>query len=477
MVVALAVVAFVVVCSVMAVLVTLRTSQRDQLDKQLFAATRELLARSGHAAESSGTSSRLPDLSGADLAGGGTVGSGSRVLPRVEPAVVEAHATEGSAPLRPFDVAADGEHYRMTAVRVAGGRTVVTALSTERIEATFRRVAAGSAIAGLTVIAAMAAVAWWVERLGLRPIGRVAAAADAIASGDTARRVDPAPPGTEAGNLARAFNVMVDERQAFEERLRRFVADASHELRTPLTTVAGVLELVQSGSLAGPELDDAVRRARSESQRMTSLVEDLLLLTQLDHGLPLADDEVDLAVLVRDAAVDVGVVQPDRPVTVVVPEVAIVRGDEARLRQVIGNLVGNVLTHTPPSAAIHLALHGRPEAFSLEVRDTGPGLSAEQVKHVFDRFYRVAAGRSRRAGGTGLGLSIVQSVVAAHRGQVSVTAEPGEGCTFRVVLPREFQQTSRIPSEHGKAGQAPSRHGHSTHDDRNRTTHDSGLPS
>jgi two-component system OmpR family sensor kinase len=448
LVVALAVVALIVAGSIAAVLVTLRTSQRAELDKQLFAATRELLARSGQApGASSGAPGRLPDLSVGDLAASGETPAvvrpreDSDELPRLPPAVVRVNATDRAAPFKPFDVVTDGKHYRVTAVRVGEGRIVVAALPTERIDATFRRVAVGSAVAGLALVAAVALVAWWVERLGLRPIRRVAAAADAIASGETTRRVDPPPPGTEAGDLARAFNVMVDERQAIEDRLRRFVADASHELRTPLTTVAGVVELVQSGSLAGPDLDEAIRRARSEVGRMTSLVEDLLLLTQLDHGRPLADDEVDLAVLVSDAAADAGFAQPERPVTVDVAGSAIVRGDEVRLRQVVGNLVSNALTHTSPGTALHLALRTEDDACVLEVIDDGPGLTAEQAEHVFDRFYRVAPGRSRQVGGTGLGgtglgLSIVRSVVAAHHGQVSVTAAPDGGCSFRVILPR-----------------------------------------
>jgi two-component system, OmpR family, sensor kinase len=174
---------------------------------------------------------------------------------------------------------------------------------------------------------------------------------------------------------------------------------------------------------------------------MTSLVEDLLLLTQLDHGRPLADDRVDLAELVADAVVDVGLVQPSRPVTVEVDgSEAVVRGDEARLRQVIGNLVTNAVTHTSSTTALHLAIHPDESGYVLEVRDAGPGLTAEQAAHVFDRFYRVAPGRGRRQGGTGLGLSIVRSIVDAHGGQVSVSAVPGEGCVFWVRLPGNFQE-------------------------------------
>jgi two-component system OmpR family sensor kinase len=446
LVLAMSVAAVIVVGSTVVLLVILRASLRDELDGQLFAATRELVARADQGQDGSSTPTQLTDLFVGELVAGGEVSAAARPavaadeLPRFAPEVVEEHATDRSAPFEPFDASAGDHDYRVTAVRVADERIVVAALPTDRVDATFRRVALGSAAVGLSVLTAMALLAWWVERLGLRPIRSVTAAADSIASGATATRVDPIPPcRTEAGHLARAFNVMVDERQASEDRLRRFVADASHELRTPLTTVTGVCDLFRSGSLAGPELDEAMRRAGSEANRMTRLVDDLLLLTQLDHGLPLADDDVDLAVLVNDAAVDIGLVQPERPVTVEAAGAAIVRGDEARLRQVIGNLVNNALTHTPAGAALRLVVHRVGDAWVVEVRDEGPGLTADQAEHVFDRFYRVAAGRSRREG-TGLGLSIVQSIVAAHGGQVSLTAVPGRGCSFRVELP------SRLPA-------------------------------
>jgi two-component system OmpR family sensor kinase len=449
LVLAVGVVAVIVCGSIAALLVILRASLRDELDRQLLAATRDLVECSSQLPEDAapGTPTELDDqFIGDGIVSGGACGrtgppSGSEPPPRLAPEVVEAHATEQSDRMEPFDASVNDQHYRAAAVRVAGGRFLVAALPTDHIDATFRRVAVGSAVVGGALLAAMGLLAWWVERLGLRPIRRVAAAADAIASGETSRRVDPPPEGTEAGNLARAFNVMVDDRQAAEDRLRRFVTDASHELRTPLTTVAGVHELFRSGSLTGPDLDEAMRRAGSEASRMTSLVEDLLLLTQLDHGRPLADDEVDLAGLLADAVVDVGLVQPSRPVTVELDAgEAVVRGDEARLRQVIGNLVTNALTHTSPTTALHLAIRPDDRDYVLEVRDAGPGLTAEQAAQVFDRFYRVAPGRSRREGGSGLGLSIVRSIVDAHGGQVSVTAAPGEGCTFRVRLPGNFQE-------------------------------------
>jgi two-component system OmpR family sensor kinase len=290
LVVAVSVVAIIVAGSIVVLLAILRTSLDDELDRQLFAATRELVARADQGVDdvSAGAPAQLTDLFIGEVAGGELTAAARPAgaadeLPRFAPEVVERHVTEPSAPFKPFDATARGIDYRVTAVRVADGRAVVAALPTDRIDATFRRVALGSAVVGLSLLITLGLVAWWVERLGLRPIRSVAAAADAIASGYTTRRVDPTPPSrTEAAHLARAFNVMVDERQAGEDRLRRFVADGSHELRTPLTTVTGVCELFRSGSLTGSELDEAMRRADSEAKRMTRLVDDLLLLTKLD---------------------------------------------------------------------------------------------------------------------------------------------------------------------------------------------------
>jgi two-component system, OmpR family, sensor kinase len=466
LIVALTVVALIVVGSIVGDLLVLRASLRNELDEQLFAATRELVDRASQRPAgdpSHGEPGQLPDLFVSDTTGmpaSARPAVGANELPRLSPEVLEAHATDRSARFDPFDaVTSDGRHYRVTAVRGTGQRMVVTAVPTEAIDATFRRAMVASAIVCVALLTALALAAWWIERLGLRPIREVTAAAGAIASGEMTRRVDPPPAATEAGHLARAFNVMVDERQAAEDRLRRFVADASHELRTPLTTIVGVHELFQSGSLVGPELDEAMRRAGSEARRMTSLVEDLLLLTQLDHGRPLADDKVDLAALIRDAVIDIGLVDPERSVTVEIVGPAIVRGDEARLRQVVGNLVDNALTHTPRLTALHLAARPDNGGCVLEVCDEGPGLTAEQVEHVFDRFYRVDPGRSRQAGGTGLGLSIVHSIVGAHRGKVSVIAALDRGCCFRVMLPADLQQTSKIPSGHGEVGLSQSQHG------------------
>jgi two-component system OmpR family sensor kinase len=339
----------------------------------------------------------------------------------------------------PFDAtSADGSiHFRLVTVRGSTGTITVLGLPTERIESTYARVRIGVGVVAVVLFATLALAGWWVERLGLRPIKRVTDAATVIAAGDTSFRVEPQPKGTEASRLAESFNVMVDKREEAELQLRQFVADASHELRTPLATVAGVLELHQSGSLpAGPDLDEALRRASQETQRMSDLVADLLLLAHLDQGRPLDQQRVDLGEIVADAAFDASIYQRDRSIVTDLAPDAFVIGDEQRLRQVVTNLVTNALTYTPDHGSIELRVRADGDICIVEVRDDGPGMTADAAAHAFDRFYRVDTGRSRARGGAGLGLSIVASIVAAHHGDVSVETEPGHGATFRVVLPR-----------------------------------------
>jgi two-component system OmpR family sensor kinase len=225
--------------------------------------------------------------------------------------------------------------------------------------------------------------------------------------------------------------------------MRQFVADASHELRTPLTTIRGFAELYRQGAASAPEQTaDLLRRIEQEAARMGLLVEDLLLLARLDRERPLSLAPVELPVLASDAVEAARVVAPERRVELEIEPGSgplVVYGDDARLRQVIGNLMTNALTHTPPEASVTLRLRAEPGNLAVvEVADTGPGLTPDQAERVFERFYRVDAARTRRAGGntgTGLGLAIVAALVRAHHGTVEVTDTPGGGSTFRVRLP------------------------------------------
>lgn len=219
--------------------------------------------------------------------------------------------------------------------------------------------------------------------------------------------------------------------------MRRFITDASHELRTPLTTIRGFAELYRQGAARDVEL--LMNRIESESQRMGLLVEDLLLLARLDAQRPLEQRRVDLLSLASDAVHDARSIAPKRSVTMEVfdgPGTPEVLGDEARLRQVLGNLVANAVQHTPDSASIAIRVGTEKDDAILEVSDQGPGMNGEDAHRIFERFYRTDSSRARTSGGTGLGLSIVDSLVYAHGGTVSVTTAPGQGCRFTVRLPR-----------------------------------------
>ena len=234
---------------------------------------------------------------------------------------------------------------------------------------------------------------------------------------------------------------------ASEDRMRRFVADASHELRTPLTSIRGFAELYRQGAVRETaELDRMMRRVEDEASRMGLLVEDLLLLARLDQARPLRAEPVDLLDVATDAAHDARVLAPDRQVDLDVrgDEAPVVLGDDARLRQVVANLVSNALTHTPAGTPVAVTLEtatgGRPESdpgtrSGSASTTRGRASTEEERDRVFERFYRADPSRTRAAGGSGLGLSIVAALVAAHGGRVTVESEPGRGSAFFVDLP------------------------------------------
>jgi two-component system OmpR family sensor kinase len=249
--------------------------------------------------------------------------------------------------------------------------------------------------------------------------------------------------------------------------MRRFVADASHELRTPLTSIRGFAELYRQGAARDEEeLARLMQRIEDEAKRMGVLVEDLLMLARLDQERPLAQAPVDLLALATDAVHDARAVDPDRPITLAVgptdpPPVVI--GDEARLRQVLANLVMNALKHTPRGTpvAVRLATEPAPDAASravLEVVDEGPGMPAEVAEHIFERFYRADQAR-RSDGSTGLGLAIAAALVAGHGGHIAVHTTPGAGATFRIELPlADAAASGPTDSQHpGSRQRRPSR--------------------
>jgi two-component system OmpR family sensor kinase len=322
-----------------------------------------------------------------------------------------------------------------------GGEFVVAAEPLTETNAAIARLKRTLWIAGAVIAVVLGTAFVWVQRLGLTPIARVTDTAEAISAGETARRVEVANRRTEAGKLGHAFNLMLDQRDAAESRLRQFVADASHELRTPLTSVRGYLELYRQGAFREQrQLDDIVRRLSAETARMNGLVEDLFALSSLDDHRPLHRETVDLGQLLRDLAQDAQATQPERAIAVEAPEEGpAISGDAALLTQLAGNLVANALAHTPVEAPLTLSARVDDGFATLVVADGGPGLDAEAAAHVFDRFWRGDASRSRGATGghrgAGLGLSIARSIAEAHDGSIALETAPGSGCTFTVRLP------------------------------------------
>lgn len=335
---------------------------------------------------------------------------------------------------------------------------VATRMST--VDATVSEVAQIIFTVGLFSIAAASIVAYLAVTRQFRPLSRVERTAAAIAAGDLSRRVEVERPATEVGRLSRSLNAMLAHiesafasRMESERKMRRFVADASHELRTPLVTIRGFSELYRHGALQNEDdVKAAMGRIESEAKRMGQLVEDLLTLARIDEQRPLESQPLDLLILGNDAAMDARAIAPDRTIQVVGLDGGPARhaptvGDEARLRQVVANLMTNALRYTPEGTPIEIAvgvapvIHGRSDSV-IEVRDHGPGISEEDAARVFERFYRADSSRYRETGGTGLGLAIVAALVAQHDGSVRLEETPGGGATLSIRLPHDPGQAA-----------------------------------
>jgi two-component system OmpR family sensor kinase len=350
------------------------------------------------------------------------------------------------------DLGADLGDYRVVAGTNRAGDVVVTGFPLAETQSTLLRVAL---VTGGAVLLALVVAGWAgavIVRRNLAPLERVAATATRVSElrldrgeVDLAQRV-PEPDtdtGTEVGQVGAALNRLLDHvghalaaRHRSETQVRQFVADASHELRTPLAAIRGYAELSRRSRNPVPdEVAHVLRRVESEAQRMTTLVEDMLLLARLDAGRPLAHDPVDLSMLVVDAVSDAHAAGPRHDWQLALPEdPVVVQGDGARLHQVLANLLANARTHTPEGTTVTVGVRSDGGTARLTVTDTGPGIPADLQPHVFERFARGDSSRSRAAGSTGLGLSIVHAVVTAHGGTVSVTSAPGH-TEFEVRLP------------------------------------------
>jgi two-component system OmpR family sensor kinase len=331
----------------------------------------------------------------------------------------------------------------------SGGQLLIGLPVGSTISTLGRLVEVELAVTGAALLAALL-MGWWLVRVSFRPLRAVEATAEAIARGELAERVPGEEARTEVGRLARAINVMLGriekafaQRDATEQnlrasegRMRQFVADASHELRTPLTAVSAYAELFEQGAATrADDLQRVMHGIRSETTRMGSLVEDLLLLARLDEGRPLEREEVELLGVAAEAVQTASTVGPQWPVRLVAAHPVEIVGDRMRLRQVLDNLLANVRTHCPQGTRCVVTVDKDDHDAVISVEDDGPGLGPEEASRVFERFFRADPSRSRRLGGAGLGLSIVASIAQAHGGTVTAGSGSGGGTVFTVRLP------------------------------------------
>jgi len=352
--------------------------------------------------------------------------------------------------------------YRVEPVR-AGATYALVGLSRDDVAVTLTRmlITIGLLTAGGLLLLAVATA--WTIRRGLAPLRAVADTAARVSTqrldqGEVtiAERVPArqADPRTEVGRVGAALNTLLDHvdesltaRQRNEERMRAFVADASHELRTPLSSIRGYSELSLKALSRAPRLargpeaatiettEASLERIQAQSLRMTSLVEDLLLLARLDEGQELVYGTVDLTRLVIDAVGDARPTGPDHEwVLEVGDEPVLVAGDAGRLHQVAANLLANARTHTPAGTTVTVSVARDDGTAVLRVHDDGPGIDPSIRDELFERFARADRSRARQTGGTGLGLSIARAIVDAHGGSIRVDSAPGD-TTFEVRLP------------------------------------------
>ena len=369
---------------------------------------------------------------------------------KAQPALPDSDGV-GPVPVTIGSMGNSAVQWRAVSVRTTGGELITVAVDLSDIQATVRSLVLLQAGIGAAVLVVLGVAGYWAVHRSLQPLVEVEKTAAAIAAGKLESRVPQGDPRTEVGQLSMALNGMLaqiqravasshasaEKARVSEDRMRRFITDASHELRTPLTTIRGFAELYRQGAASDVEM--LMSRIESESRRMAGLVDDLLLLAQLDAQRPMERHRVDLLTLASDAVHDAQSIAPERTIAMDVfggPGIPEVLGDEARLRQVLGNLVANALQHTPGTARVTVRVGTSDNDAVLEVADEGPGMEHGDAQRVFERFYRADSSRTRASGGAGLGLSIVDSLVRAHGGRVTVTTAPGRGCSFRVALPR-----------------------------------------
>jgi two-component system OmpR family sensor kinase len=341
--------------------------------------------------------------------------------------------------------------------------SVVVGMSLAQVTDTVVEIELIVMIGSAAVVLLIGAGVFLVLRLGLRPIEAMAAQADRITAGDLAGRVAPQDPGSEVGRLGAALNGMltrieaaVREREASQEQMRQFFADASHELRTPIASLLANAELEQHGALTEPaQVTEVMRRMALETQRMGRLVDDMLRLARLGQHPGQGREPVDLTALLADCAERVRITDPSRRWQVDVAGGLEITGDEELLRRAVDNLCANVLVHTPRETVGTISATVGDGQVRIEVSDDGLGVAADSLPHIFERFYRARTGASRP--GSGLGLAIVAEVAAAHGGTAEAAPASPHGLRITLTLPADQPAPSHPPTPTELSGTATAR--------------------
>ena len=346
---------------------------------------------------------------------------------------------------KPFTLEVPGSDFRVVSqVLPSVVGSVIVAQSLADFDKTTHKINRIILLIGLVVLLLIAFAARQVIRISMKPLENVEATAEKIAAGDLSARLENFEPNTEVGRLSASLNTMLGRieesfamRTESENKLRRFVADASHELRTPLTAIRGFAELYRQGAVPdGAETKELLGRIEKESIRMGALVEDLLLLARLDQSRAIEFNPVDLVHVIEETVASAAAAGPDNKITVEMPAELFILGDSGRIYQVMTNLLANARVHTAQGTAIHVLARAEEDGVYISVADDGHGLSEEDQKRIFERFFRADPSRQRTGQeGSGLGLSIVDSVMQAHGGKVGVVSKPGQGTTFTLFFP------------------------------------------
>jgi two-component system OmpR family sensor kinase len=351
---------------------------------------------------------------------------------------------------KPFTISESttGDDYRIIARLLPSGYgSVLVTIPLDSVHATLGELILIFLLISLIILILIAFGAHYLIRWSFKPLTEIEHTAQAIAAGDLSRRLADKSSDTEVGRLTNSLNTMLSHieesfkvKEESENRLRRFAADASHELRTPLTAIRGFSELHRQGAVKGEEnVSELISRIESESIRMSSLVEDLLLLARMDQTPEIKRKPINVIDLVDEAVTSARAASADHPIVFEKNSNEVfILGDQIRVHQSVANLLANARTHTPDGTKIYVVVEEDENEVRIKVSDEGPGIPQELHEKLFERFYRADSSRSRRFGeGSGLGLSIVSTVMTAHGGSVSVESEEGKGATFTLHFPLE----------------------------------------